>query len=1115
MTYDMAGFKAVCACLAALFCAQALLAQSGRAELFGVVLDPSGLPVAGAAAEARERETGVSLKALTAEDGGYHFFALPPGPYDLSIAKAGFRAVVRGDVRLRVGDRVSIDFELAVGDVTETVEVRAGAPLLESARATVGQVIGERSVSSLPLDGRNFVPLIALSAGVALPPGSFFPRISGSRPRTNEYIYDGVSVLQPEPGQVAYYPVIDAIEEFRVNVNSYSAEYGRSNGGVVQVQGKAGTNTLHGALFEFLRNEDLNARNLFAQAGGRPAFRRNQYGFVTGGPLQKDRTFFLLDWQGTRLRSGVPRTSTVPTTAQRQGVFETPVYDPAATETAGGVYRRPPFPGNTIPASRFDAAAIAVAGRYPLPNVIVGGKEAAANNYRRTGKESSAQDQFDVRLDRHFGPKQRVFGRYAFLRDDSRPVTPLPDGSGDITSGVIGNTLTRADALAAEHAWIRSSSTVNQLRFGVTRRGFQRDALRTGRPASQVAGIPNLPGSAFSDALPVYQLTGYQQLGPPANANSEFTTSVTQFLDNYSTLKGRHALKTGADIRIERLDVLQPPSPSGTFQFTQVLTSGLSASGTPVANTGNPFASFLLGQVQTFSLDLQAERLKPRARIAEFFVQDDWKASSRLSLNLGVRYTLNFPSTEANDRGAVFNLQTQKLDFLGRDGFPRSARRLEKGNFGPRAGLAFRVADNLVARAGYGLIWIEQAGITTPFTTPSFPFLQTVTQRSMDNVSPAFVLSSGPSLAIAAPNADSGLGQGVFSADRGNGSGYAQQWNLTLQTTARANWSFETGYLGSKITRLGVPDTNLNQLPVSALSQGALLTQQVPNPFYGQIPAGSSLSSPTIARQQLLRLYPRFTTVTLYRNNVGNSTYHALATRVERRFSRGATFTASYTFSKLIDDASSVFDAAILTGPVANFPVADSFNRRLEKDVSNGDIPHAFTASFVYELPFGRGRSRALAGWREWVGGGWGVAGIVRAQSGIPVAVSQATNFNSFAGFGAQRPFRVGNPELPADQRATSRYFNTAAFAAAPQFALGDSSRNPVRGPGYQTLDVAVSKTFAVSERWRAEFRAEAFNSLNTPPLGNPNGTFGSAAFGTITTAGDPRTFEMVLKLKF
>lgn len=1086
-----------------------LYSQSTKAELYGTVRDPGGLAVADAQVELTNTALDTKLTTETGMEGGYRFLALPAGSYKLSVSKSGFSTLIRDGILLQVGQQVSLDLSLTIGEVSDSIEVTAAAPLLQSTRGTVSFTVDQKKIVTLPLDGRNFVPLLALSPGVNLPPGNLLPRFNGSRPRTSEYIYDGISVLQPEPGQVAYYPIVDAIDEFRVETNSYSAEYGRSNGGVIMVNQKSGSNELHGTLFEFFRNEALNARNLFATTGPKPRFRRNQYGFVLGGPIQKNKTFFFVDWQGTRLDQGVVRTSTIPTNSQKNGVFTQSIFDPNSTVQGPSGYTRAMFPGNTIPLDRFDPAALAVFDRYP------GTSTAGANNYRRVGQDKTAQDQFDVRLDRYFGSKHRIFGRYAYLRDNSSPATPLPDGSGTFTATYISPTLTRADSIAAEHTWVVSPAAVNQLRFGYTRRGFGRNAMNTGQPATVVTKIPNIPLTSFDDVLPTYDVVGFQQLGPPASANANFTTSVTQFVDNFSWSKGGHSLKFGTDVRLEHLEALQPANPTGNFQFTNIFTAGLSAAGTPVANTGNAFASFLLGQVTRFSIDAQSQFIKPRARIAEFFIQDDWRVSPRLTVNIGLRYTLNFPSTVVDDQGAVFNLHTQQLDYLGKDGFPRAARNLDKTGFGPRFGFAYKLTDSFVMRSGYSLTWIEQAGITTPFTTPLFPFAQNLGQQTLDNINPTFVLSRGPTVAPQPPGPDAGLGQGVFGVQRDNGSGYAQQWNLSFQKTFGSNWTVEVGYLGSKLTRLGVPDVNLNQLPTELLSLGSSLTQQVPNPYLGQIPSNSSIGGPTVARNQLMRAYPRFTLVTLYRNNIGHSTYHSFQSRVEKRFGRGLTFSGSYTFSRLIDDAGSVFDSAVLTGPVANYQAADSFNKRLEKSVSNGNVPNIFAGSAVYELPWGRGRAHPLSGFWDAIAGGWQLAGIVRFQSGSPLAVTQATNLNAFAGFGIQRPNINGDSTLPSDVRNTNRFFNTSVFSAAPQFTLGNASRNPVIGPGYRAADVMVGKTFVITERFRTEFRAEAFNVTNTPPLGNPNVSFGNVAFGSITTALDPRVFELVLKLQF
>ncbi len=407
------------------------------------------------------------------------------------------------------------------------------------------------------------------------------------------------------------------------------------------------------------------------------------------------------------------------------------------------------------------------------------------------------------------------------------------------------------------------------------------------------------------------------------------------------------------------------------------------------------------------------------------------------------------------------------------------------------------------------------AGITTPFTTPVFPFLQTVSQRTLDNVVPAFTLASGPSVAPIPLTPDAGLGQGVFSVDRDLGSGYVQQWNASAQREITPNISVEVAYVGSKITRVGIPDTNLNQLTVEQLSQGSALLQRVPNPFFGTIPRSSSLGDPTIPVAQLLKPYPQYTTVSLYRNNVGTTIYNGAYVKVEQRFSRGLSYLVSYTRSKLLDDASSVFDASILTGPVANYPVADSFNRRLERDYSTGDIPHVFVASAVWDIPFGVNRWRHLSGVLGAVANGWTLTGLMTLQSGVPIAVTQSTNNNAFAGFGTQRPNMVGNPELHSDERTVSRWFNTAAFAAAPQFTIGTSSRNPVRGPGYRNLDLALMRRVPLRGATLLEVRAEVFNATNTPPLGPPNGTFGASSFGTITTAGDPRVVQLAVKLLF
>jgi hypothetical protein len=1119
--------------------------QVGSGELTGEVLDPSGAAVADARVTLTDTATNQSYESKTNASGVYAFTSQKPGVYSLAVEADGFKRFIREGITVITGERIRVDVALLMGSPVENITVKADAPLLRTDSATLGQVIDVKTMPTLPLNGRTFINLVGLVPGIALPPGSALPRLSGSRPRTNEYLYDGISVLQPEPGQVAFFPIIDAIREFNVQTNDAPAEFGRFNGGVVNLTTKSGNNGFHGTVFEFLRNEALNARNLFAPATpsnpNKLEFRRNQFGFVAGGPIVRDKTFFFTDYQGTRQLIGRVVLSTVPTVAERGGDFSA-MLGKALYKTSAGVVTTDPstdgtantpilvqdtngnsvpakqnmvfrpsdhlaYAGNAIPVNTFDAAAAALLSRYPQPT-----STAPANNFRRTGNEPDNQDQFDVRIDHRFSARDRIFGRYSYAKDFTQPVTPLPDGSGVVAGGAaLGPQDTLAQAMATSYVHVFSPALANELRGGYTRRHVERKDLLLTSPAAGAAGVPGIPtNGAFNTELPTFLVAGFQQLGPSANTDSSFRTDVTEIADTVSCLRGKHSVKFGIDNRISRLDVIQPPSPTGSFTFSTLFTSKSGVTG-----TGSSLASFLLGQVQQFSIDLQQKVLQPRAWFQEWFVQDDWRVTRRLSLNLGTRYTLNFPSTEAANQGAVFNLQTQQLDYLGKNGFPQSSRQLHWKNFGPRVGISYLLTNKTVVRSGFGLTFFDQAGITTPFSNPQFPFVQTVSQSTLDNVTPAFVLANGPSVQPIAPTPDAGLGQGVFTVDRHLGSGYIQQWNLAIQRELTPNLAVQIAYVGSKATHLGDPDANINQLTPEQLAVGSALLKKVPNPYFGQIPTSSTLGQPTITQAQLLKPFPRFTNVTFFRNNIGNSNYNALQAKLEKRFSIGLTFLLSYTRSKLIDDASSVFDSSIFTGPVANYPVANGFNRRLDRDVSNGDIPNLTAVSWTYDLPLGPGHSLHPSGITGKFTNGWQIAGIVSVQSGIPLAVTQTTNFNSFAGYGTQRPNCVANTALPESQRTTAQFLNLAAFQIAPQFTLGTCSRNPVRGPGYQDADLALIKRTTIGERFSTDLRAEVFNLSNTPPLGAPNVVVGSAGFGSINAAGDPRVLQFALKFNF
>ena len=1092
-------------CLAMVGVVPPAWAQIGGGEITGLVTDGQAAAAPGATVTATNAATGVARSTITNDTGAYAVAGLPPGVYTVDVMRIGFRTVRHEAVRVETGITIRLDMALMVGGVNEAITVTA-APRALRATASLGQVVSEQNVTALPLVGRSFVTLISLVPGVAVPPGQAFPRINGGRPRTNEYLFDGISVLQPEPGQVAFFPVIDAIQEFKVETNSPPAEFGRFNGGVINLTTKSGTNVLHGTAFEFFRHEALNARNFFQTANAtKPGFRRDQFGGVLGGPLVRSRTFFFADYQGQR--QDIERTvlSAVPTMAQRQGVFTQSIYDPATTVSNGaGGFTRTQFPNNTIPIDRMDPIARSLLLRFPEPT-----SAGSANNYRRTASEIDDQNQWDVRLDHVFASnRDHAYARVSNFRGRFEPVTPLPDGSGT-TAGTLGPQDTTSWALATNYQHTFSTSLLNELRVGDTRRTVHRTAAQLAASAGSGLDIPGIPSSAqFPNTLPTFSIAGYQILGSPVNTASDFNTSVSEVADTLTWVKDRHTVKTGFAWRWSRLNVIQPPSPTGSFTFNEL---GSDLPGT--ANSGAPLASFLLGQVQSFSIDLQTSEIQERARFQEYFVQDEWKVSNRLTITPGLRYTLNFPSTEINGQVGVFNLETQLLEYPG----DQPVRPLKKNNFGPRLGIAYRLTDRTLVSTGYGLVWIEMAGITTPFTTPTFPFLQTVSQRALSTVTPAFVLQNGPSVSPLEPTPTAGLGQGVFAVDGTLGSGYVQQWNASMQRELTSSVSVEVAYVGSTITHVGIPDTNLNQLTAEQLAIGAPLQQTLPNPFFGIIPRSSSLGDPMITRAQLLKPYPQYTTVSLYRNNVGTTSYQGVTAKLEQRLSRGLSFLVSYTRSRLEDDASSVFDASILTGPVANYPVADSFDRARERDLSNGDIPHVFVASAVWDLSWGSGRSRQASGVLGALANGWTMAVVITRQSGIPIAVTQQTNFNAFAGFGTQRPNLVGDPELPADERTPARWFNTAAFATAPVFTLGSASRNPVRGPSYKNVDLAISRRIPMPMRsgTALEVRAEAFNLHNAPAFANPGATLGTTTFGVISSAGDPRVIQLAAKFLF
>ena len=743
-------------------------------------------------------------------------------------------------------------------------------------------------------------------------------------------------MLQPEPGQVAFFPNVDAIQEFTIESNSPPAEFGRFNGGVVNLTTKSGQNALHGSVFEFARHEDLNARNFFASGtAAKPRFRRHQFGGVAGGPIRKNATFFFVDYQGQRQTIGRTVISTVPTVLQRQGVFteaiggRVPViYDPATTTSAGGAATRTAFPGNTIPDARIDPVARRLLERYPLPT-----GSGTANNYRRVGQRG-----------RRPGPGQRAASittcaaapigcSRALTRfgETFLPVTPLPDGSG-VASGALGRSGHGPGRPRRATSTSSPSAGCDELRVGDTRRSVDRAAATVDGSIGTGLGLPGIPSAAaFADTLPTFLVAGYQQLGSPPNTATEFGTSVTQIADAFTWQRGRHTVKFGADLRWSRLDVVQPPSPTGQFTFSNLFTN----QPTPTAGastTGTPFASFLLGQVQLFSIDRQQQAIRNRAHIQEYLVQDDWRVASRWTVNAGLRYTLNFPSTEVDDQ--VRGVQPRHgQSRIRRQGWP-AARRTGAAHPQLRAAVRDRRPRHRSHRGAPRLRpGVDRDG------------------RHHDAVHHARVPVPADGLAAHAGQHHSGVRAGRRTrrpADSAHAGRRARPGRASRSTATSApatsssgtprcsassppNLSIEVAYVGSKITRVGLPDTNLNQLTVEQLALGPPLQQRVDNPYFGVIPRSSSLGDPTIPAGQLLKPYPQHTTVSLYRNNTGTTIYHGGYVKLEQRLTDGplvpgVLYALEAGGRRLVGLRRVHPDRA-----GGQLPVADSFNRKLER----------------------------------------------------------------------------------------------------------------------------------------------------------------------------------------
>lgn len=1145
------------------FVAWAKDSSAQTARITGIITDATAAVLPGADVAAANTQTGVSSRVVSNQRGEYTISFLQPGTYRVEVQLAGFRPAVREDVTLTVGQVARLDFALTLAQVqADTVLVEGRAPLIDRETSAVGSVIDSQRVENLPLLGRNPYALVALvpgarpSAGLNQLPvdqiSTASASINGSRGNHNEYLLDGAPNTVSAQNQPAIYPSADAVQEFRVETNNYSAEYGRAGGGIFNVVTKSGTNTVRGSAFEYLRNDRFDENNFFAKRAGRqkPPFRFNQFGGTIGGPVVlgrvydgRNRTFIFASYEGARLRQGVTYLGTVPTALQRQGDFGqtfnargqlVTIYDPFTTRpdpNAPGRFLRTPFANNIIPPGRIDPVAQRVLQLIPLPN-LPGDPRTGVNNYISTASQRIDKDMLSVRADHHFTQRHRVFGRFSYDR------TPWirPDVYGSLASPAFGPQIFTRRNIAVDDLYTLGKSTLLNTRYSWSSLDNLRTPLSFGFDQATLGFPAGLSDQIGLRALPAFLVTGmggsFSQpnvgVGSLVGVNDliDFAMDTHAVLGTLTKAVGRHTMKAGVDLRVYRLATLQHPDTGNNFSFGPAFTQGPDpARGSPAAGYG--FAAFLLGT------GAGAVQVVPRLNVQQIysgaFVQDDFKVTSRLTLNLGLRYDYETPRTEASnqltnfDAGVAPPLQAPGLNlrgalaFVGQGGIPRAQWNPDRNNLAPRLGFAFQISDRTVIRGGGGLFYAPTTGVgaTAGAMGASGFEANTAFVGTLNGVTPFRLLRDPYPDGITQPTgsalgAATLLGQTVSFADRSAKTPVMTQWNIGVQRELPKQVLLEAGYVGSRGRNL-MANLVVNQLPPEALRLGNALRDLVPNPFFGQIASGP-LSAARVSRAQLLRPYPHFNQVTAVNSTWGRSEYHAFITKVEKR-ARGMNFMASYSFTRLEDDVSGPFSGEALGAA----GVQNWYDLGAERTRSALDAPHRLVLSYILELPVGEGHRALSGGWLGKLLGGWQVNGITSFQSGVPLGVGTATN-TTFSFGGGQRPNLLRDPRLPASERSVDRWFDTGAFAQPEPFTFGDAPRTipGLRADGENNTDLGIIKRTQLKKRLTIELRAELFNLFNTPRFNPPNLAFGSPSFGVISAqANNPRITQFGLRFSF
>ena len=1095
-------FSCLCCLLALYFGAPPAVAQTSNASIVGIVTDSSGAAVLNATVTVTNTGTGVNRVVTTNQVGAYTVAPLIPGGYEARVTNPGFKTKVQSSIVLQTGAVLKVDFTLDVGDISERIEVTATAAMLQTQEASVGGVVTTSELARIPVNGRNYTRLLVLMPGTGdvvrsqsngTRSGTQLVSVNGQRSQDNNYSLDGVDnniMMMNSPGGS---PPMESIQEFRVATGN-SAEFGRSAGANVSISTKSGTRNLHGSAYWYVRNDKFDANDFFAnrQSRGKIPFRQNQYGLAGGGPVVvpkvyngRDKTFWFASWEGFRRRRGQTAQSTVPLEAMRGGDFSSlsrKIYDPltGVADATGRVIRQP-FANNRIPANRINPGMKFVADKLlPLPN-----RPGMINNLLFTEGRGNSRDGLVVRVDHSFGQKDVIFGRVL----DQRVGEVVPSVAGYVTEGRFDE---RNYSLGWNH--IFNPSTVLELKYGFNKPVYPncpvfRDGL-TREGILKSAGVSIFDMQALCDTRVSFTPQGY--LGAGGGGGETDIERSHQFNGKLSKVFGRHSFKMGGGYTHRDFDAQFSNPTNGGAEFWTTVTGSDNDSG-----SGNAFATMLLGYPSYIRRGFTIPRLFARQPYFEAFFQDDWRLTDRLTVNLGMRWESGFRPHDAND--ALGNLLVTRdpgsgaykaeLMWAGVNplpdpatgkvnsppktlGYGRTLMRGDSNNFGPRLGLAYQVTPKTVIRAGAGMYYNSTFMQEINDLRKFWPYLPQQEISFNGGVRPDFMMSDP------GPGFGSTQAIGGWPQNPNNRTPYSQQWNFFIQQQLMADMAIDMGYLGSANRKqIGYVGWNNALKPEPGpINPRRLLAA---SGFTGNMDGGSN----------------RF-----------NSEYNAFQIKLTKRFSKGLQLLANYTWGKVMDDQSSL----------AEGKYQDFLNTRADWSRSSYDMNHVFKVGYVYDVPFGRGRTfgGGSNGFVDGVLGGWALEGIVQWQSGTASNARTGVD-RANVGKTQERPDNLRNPNLPSGQRTVDRWFDTSAFVMPQPFTFGNAGANTISDDGRQVFDLSIAKKFRLREGHTLAVRGEFFNFPNHADFGGANPVLSQATYGVVSSTTAARQIQFALRYEF